>query len=259
MAEVIRTDWQWAAINQALQAGPDGLSADMYQTAAVAQVLTDAPLEFWPMGTIKGHEYTNYMWAGALGEYREMFEWDKQDTKYNRATRFFLPTDQPYPHDTEGAVRRNISEFGDLGFYIANILALYRISLADALPNGDGQADVSLRNVDEIARVEAEDSQAHWHRPDKNLVIRASNFFLALKDIDAGKNHPDVEAFFRRRQMLAQTAGELVMTMSVFVQARFNTTIADVFYQGLQKIERRAETGTTLVGSGDEREKQVMN
>lgn len=257
MHEVVRTEWQWAAINQALQVGPDGLSIDMYQAASVAQVLTDKSPQAWPAGTIKGQEYADYMRFGARAEYSEMFDWDKVDQNYSRAARFFLPADEPYPYDTEGALRRNVSEYGDLGFYIANNLALYGISLADALHTGDGQSDVSLRTIDDMARQQALASQVDWYRPAFQLVLGASYFFQALKSIDAGKEGQSVQEFFARRDRLARTAGDLVMAMSVFVQAKFGLGIADVFYRGLKKIERRAETNTTLNGSGDEREMEI--
>ena len=132
MNQVIRSNGQWEAINRALDAGPGSLTAGMYQDAVVAQVQTDTP-ELWPLGPIEGTSPAVYMATGAWEEWGETLERDQTNPGYHRLAKLVLPSDVSYPFDEPHAIDRHVKEFGDLSWYVANILASALDALAERL------------------------------------------------------------------------------------------------------------------------------
>lgn len=251
MAKLVRSEAQWGAINRAIEARPDGLTADMYQDAVVAQVLVDTP-DTWPLGPIEGVPPSVYMTMGVWEECAETMQPDDINPGYNRMAKLVLPTGVPYLSDEAKASSRHLKEFGDLSWYVANILASYRIRLSDILPGE------TLQQTDEAARAEAQSHGGlHWHMPGHAYVFSAINFLESMGDMCDKLEPGDVTEFLRRRDNLAQRAGQLLLSVSVVAQTKFGIGLADVLYQNLLKVEARAATGTTLHSSGDEREKVV--
>lgn len=247
MSEVIRNVSQWAAISQAINAGPNDLTVDMYQNAVVAQVVTDMP-ELWPLGSIEGLSPVVYMANGAREEYEETLQRDQLNPGYHRLAKLGLPRDTVYAFEDESSAARHLKEFGDLSWYVANILASHHIRLSEILP------DPQVRVVDELAR--SQDGMT-WHLPGHNYIFHAKNFLAALGEMHQPLNPGDVGQFAKRRQLLGKRAAGLLVSISVVAQAKFGASLAEVLYSNLKKVERRVSTGTVLNASGDEREKIV--
>ncbi len=245
-------------INRALAAGPEGLTADMYQNAVVCQVETDTPAR-WPLGSIEHIPPSRYMVKGLFEEYIETFKRDEVNPGYHRMARLILPTGVEYPFDEPEAIRRNLKEFGDLSWYTVNILASHHISLADALPQADG-SDALIADIDVLAREQAMDGGGLvWHLPGHNYVFHATNFLNAVVEMNQPLRAGGVEQFFQRRDRLAAAAAHLMVAISVVAQAKFGSSLAQVLHQNLLKVERRAATGTTLYVNGDDRERRTAD
>lgn len=255
MTELQRTEAQWVEINRALVAGPEGLTADMYQNAVVCQVQTDTPAA-WPLGPIEHTPPSRYMVKGLFEEYIETFKRDEVNPSYHRMARLVLPAGVAYPFDEPDAIRRNLKEFGDLSWYTANILASHHISLADTLPQADGY-DVLISDLDVLARQDA--NALAWRWPGHNYVFHATSFLDAVRDMDQPLMSGNVEQFFERRDRLAATAGHLMLAVSVVAQTKFGSSLAEVLYQNILKVEERAASGTTLYASGDDRERAALS
>ena len=253
MSVLHRTDGQWQAIDRAILAGPDHLTADMYQNAVVAQVETDIP-SLWPLGSIEHQPPVRYMVKGLFEEYIETFKRDEINPDYHRMARLILPSHTPYPHDEPDSLRRNIKEYGDISWYLVNILASHHISLADILPGSEG-CDVPLKNVDELAQVDAKTSGGlAWHLPGHNYVFHATELLEAVIEMGRPLAEGGVEQFFKRRDNLGKRASNLLLAISVVLQAKFDSSLAGALHQNLAKVEGRACTGTTLFAAGDDRE-----
>ena len=48
------------------------------------------------------------------------------------------------------------------------------------------------------------------------------------------------------------------MSISVLAQTKFNTSLSEIFYRNIVKVEARTATNTVLHANGDEREKSVV-
>ena len=250
MSDSGRNEQQWRAIDTALAAGADCLTPDMYQCAVVAQVQTDTA-ERWPLGPIERVSPVRYMVKGLFEEYAETFERDQIVPSYHRMARLVLPSYLEYPFDEPGAIKRNIKEYGDLSWYLFNIAASHRINLAESL----GGRTATFREIDTMARTQAmEASGLAWRLPGHNYVFHATELLQAVVEMGEPLPAGNVELFLKRRDHLARRASNLLTAVSVLLQSKFDTGLADVLYGNLVKVEERAATGTTLNAVGDDRE-----
>ncbi len=136
----------------------------------------------------------------------------------------------------ETARRRHLPEFGDVNWYIGNMLNLYGVRMSEAL-----QAGVHSHEIQEYS---PDMDRYYW----ANLEMQ-SPWLPLLGCVDETEELN--EAMLRRNppykeksDMLAAGAGRLILAMSHLLVVEFDTSYNDVLKGNIDKVEERLATNT---------------
>jgi hypothetical protein len=183
----------------------------------------------------------------------------------------FLPRD----------VRNHVKEYGDLTWYMSAALAETGVSLQTATNTAVAtmtddcpelhtfsELDEHVRNHPSALRIP---NKMKHDIPDSALNLpdfidceydssRLFGHTLAqtVRALETYSRAVSTEHMALSRQQIAEYAGKLLWCNTYILQNRFDTSIADVAMQNIQKTTARAKTGTTF-GTGDTREISITS
>lgn len=209
---------------------PDLDVLDEYQTTVQSQIIYDAGGK-----TLRGKNPLRHMHDGLHEEIGETVGQDKLNPGYSRLGALFqLPT---LHAGTVTPLARTLhqKEFGDISWYKANFLTMHGLTLSEAVEAGRERRAYEAK---------------HAPKCSPEFVLDAERVCPALFYL--GYSHEFLEAADRvvekdsrsRREVLAQTAGKLILSMSHIAVARLETTYENILQQNLEKINARIANGT---------------
>lgn len=222
---------------------------DDYQTTVRAMALYDEG-----QGTIRGKTPVRYFHDGILEELDEITGEDRVETGYFRLGALVSLEDSNLVARAESstAIERQLKEFGDVSWYLANFLGWFGITFSFVV-----EAGVQARKLDAVSNPRSEPGGQEiaermvcwpWFLASKERLASATHGIM--REIGGHLVQKPKDERLRDEQELVIASGLFVISSMHVLRNRFGTTYQAVLDQNVAKINQRIAAGTVFDKQG---------
>ncbi len=207
---------------------------DTYQGTVRQQISYDEGAR-----TVRGYPPEVYMYLGIREELRETWDADQHHPHYNRLGALLLMpggSDKAMPGEvTAKAIDDHRNEFGDVSWYLANLLGQYGVQMSTAVRAGVVARETEVNNQPKCA-------------PEFCVEVERQFPFFDYLGYLQEMNH-SIECVLRADtpeaiEILRDTAGVFILSMSLVATNRLDTTYQAILDANIAKIDCRIAEGT---------------
>lgn len=209
---------------------------DRYQATVAMQVQLDDDGE-----NVLGFPLEAYLHLGLREELDETWGPDRLNPSYRRLGA--LVTAETSTHllmsgeATDLALELHRKEFGDVSWYLANLLSYYGVSISEAVAKGIEAYEIEINSQPRCGPDFCIEVERIF--PFFNYAGYMSQLEEAAFEVMRSTTAATIDAF-------SQTAGKFILVMSHIVQARLGDTYEAVLQGNIDKVNRRIREGTVF-------------
>lgn len=200
-------------------------------------------------GHIRGVPERQYFLRGLKEELIEPTDLDRVEPGYNRMgtlLRIDHPDNVIMPGEiTPTSIERHIKEFGDISWYLSNLLTSFGMTYSKVIPAGI--AGIALDQVSQTRCEEADVIMMERTLPWISLFGYSAELEAAATEC---VSFPGRDGRARAESRLLVAAGKFILSMSHILDNRFSTSLESVLDGNRRKLEKRMREGTVFDKSG---------